>query len=52
MILLKRLIEAGYIKRTVRPSTVKVGGLKLNADHLTITDEGRKFIESLGVQEL
>lgn len=52
MVLLKRLLEAEYVKRTVREPTVKVGGLKLNADHLTLTDKGRKFIESLGLNEL
>lgn len=52
MVLLKRLLEAGYVKRTVRKPIGQVGGLKLNADHLTLTGKGREFIESLGLNEL
>ena len=52
MVLLKRLLEAGYVKRRVREPIAKVGGLKLNADHLTITDKGREFVKSLGLHEL
>ena len=52
MLLIKRLIDAGYIRRIVQKSTVAVGGLKLNADHLTITEEGREFVNSLGLHKL
>ena len=52
IILLKRLLEAGYIKRVVPKPIAKIRGLKLNADTLTLTDKGREFIESLGLNEL
>ena len=52
MLLVRRLLDAGYIERTVRKATAKIGGLKLNADHLRITQKGREFVESLELQEL
>jgi len=52
MLLAKRLVDAGYIKWTVRKAMAKVGGFKLNADHITITNKGREFIDALGVKEL
>ena len=51
-LLAKRLIEAGYINWIKKGPIMKIGGFKLNADHITITDNGREFIEALGLSEL
>ena len=52
MVLIKRLIEAGYVHRTIQKPAATIGGLKLNADHLRITEKGREFVDSLGLHTL
>src|SRR5438876_8050096 len=51
MLLVKRMLEAGYVQRVETPAGVLIGGMKSNPDYLLITDLGRKFIEDLGLHE-
>ena len=52
MLLLKRLIESGYIKYISTPTSVAIGGMKSNPDYIGITKEGLAYIDSLGEVEL
>ena len=52
ILLIKRLIESGYINYLeISPSFV-VSGMKSSLDHISITDKGVDFIRSLGDIEL
>ena len=51
MLLVKRMIEAGYVQRIETPAGVVIGGMKSNPDYLLITDNGRRFVEELGLHE-
>jgi len=51
MLLLKRLIDSGYIFRQESgPGGVFICGMKSNPDLLGITDKGRDFVDSLGLE--
>jgi len=53
MLLVKRLLDAGYISRHANTSTgVYINGMKTDPDLLVITPEGRAFVESLGLHDL
>jgi hypothetical protein len=52
MLLAKRVIEAGFVQRIETPAGVVIGGMKSNPDYLLITEQGRKFIEELGLHEI
>lgn len=52
MLLLKRLIESGYIDYVVTPAGVIIGGMKSNPDYVNITQKGLDYIASLGEVEL
>lgn len=52
MLLVKRILEAGYIERHETETVAMIGGMKSNPDYLTITAKGREFIESLGLHEI
>ena len=47
ILLVKRIIEEGYIKWIKTPEGVKIGGMKANPDYLKITDKGREFVKDL-----
>ena len=51
-LLLKRLIDSGYINYIVTPAGVIVGGMKSNPDYIQITQKGLEYLESLGEVEL
>ena len=51
-LLLKRLVESGYIDYTVTPAGVMIGGMKSNPDYITISAKGIQYVESLGEVEL
>ncbi len=51
-ILLKRLIDSSYIQYYETPSGVIIGGMKSNPDYIKITQNGKKYINSLGEIEL
>lgn len=52
VLLLKRLIEAGYIQYTVTQGMAFVGGMKSNPDFITISQKGLDYIASLGEVDL
>ena len=52
MLLVKRLLEAGYVNRIETPPGVLIGGMKSNPDYLTITGKGRTFVTDLGLHEI
>ena len=52
MLLLKRLIESGYVQYTTTPAGVTIGGMKSNPDYISITPKGVAYIASLGEVEL
>ena len=47
ILLVKRIIESGYIDWIKTPPGVMIGGMKSNPDYIKITDKGREFIKSL-----
>jgi hypothetical protein len=51
-LLLKRLIDSGYIDYTITPAGVTIGGMKSNPDFIKITQKGMDYINSLGDVEL
>jgi len=52
MLLLKRLIESGYVQYTTTPGGVMIGGMKSNPDYISITPNGVAYIASLGEVDL
>ncbi len=51
-LLLKRLIDSGFIQYTVTPAGVIVGGMKSNPDYIQISQAGVEYLNSLGDVEL
>jgi hypothetical protein len=52
VLLLKRLIEAGYIQYTVTQGMAFIGGMKSNPDFIAISQKGLDYIASLGEVDL
>lgn len=52
MMLLKRLIESGYIQYITTPAGVTIGGMKSNPDYILITKKGLNYVASLGEVDL
>jgi hypothetical protein len=52
MILLKRILDSGFIDVHQAPGGVFIHGLRSNPDTLTLTAKGRAFLDELGVTEL
>ena len=50
VLLIKRLLEAGYIRRIESQGGVFLGGMKSNPDILVITEKGKEFVNSLGLE--
>lgn len=51
-ILLLRIIESGFIEIHKPKGSISIGGMQASPNVITITDEGRAFIDSLGVKKL
>ena len=51
-VLIKRLIESEYIEVTERSGGVFISGMKASPEDITITEKGRMYIESLGLEEV
>lgn len=49
-LLIKRLLEAGYIARVEQKGGVFIGGMKSDPDFLVITEKGKEFVASLGFE--
>jgi len=52
MLLLKRLLDAGYLIAQKPQGSVKIMGMETTPNLLIISDQGREFIEELGLHEL
>lgn len=50
ILMVKRLLDAGYIALQKTQGSVASFGMQLTPDLLVITDKGRKFINSLGLE--
>ena len=50
-ILINRILDAGYV-RIDQKGSVYAGNMQVDPDHLYITNEGRKFIENIGLKEM
>lgn len=50
--IINRILDAGYVKIVSQGGGVLVGGMGIHPVHLCITDEGRKFIENIGLKEM
>ena len=51
-LLIKRLLDADFVRIVENKTGMWVGRVKTTPDFLVITDKGREFIESLGVEEI
>jgi hypothetical protein len=52
ILLVKRVIETGYVKWIQTPPGVMIGGMKSNPDYLQITEDGRNFIAGLSSENI
>jgi len=52
ILLIKRVLEVGYVQWIKTPAGVMIGGMKSNPDYLKITSEGREFVKSLNSEDV
>lgn len=52
MLLIKRLIDSGYIEYEITRNEARINGVKSSADYVSISKNGIDYIESLGEVEL
>jgi hypothetical protein len=52
VILLKRILESGFVSVVKQSGGVFIGGMKTDPDPIVLTEKGRSFIEELGLHEL
>ena len=50
MLLLKRLLDSGYIVWRQTKRGISSGAMKLNPDYLRISKKGKEFVDSLGLE--
>ena len=51
-ILINRILDAGYVEIVSPEGSVFISGMRVDPEHLYITNEGRKFIENIGLREM
>ena len=51
-LLIKRILESGYVQLIRTPAGVMIGGMKSNPDYLKLTEEGKEFVESLNSKDI
>jgi hypothetical protein len=52
ILLVRRLLEAGLVERRIQEEVVEFPGqMRVEPDLLIITEKGRRFVESLGIDE-
>ena len=51
-ILIKRILDAEYVQIARQKGSVFVAGMRIDPDHIYITDKGREFIENIGLRKL
>jgi hypothetical protein len=52
LILLKRLLESGFMGVHELPSYSSIGDIRTTPDLIYITERGRSFVQELGLHEL
>lgn len=52
VIMVKRLLETGYVQLIVTPLGVMIGGMKSNPDYLKITPSGKEFVSQLSTENV
>lgn len=52
ILLVKRIIESGYVEWIKTPVGVTVGGMKSNPDYLKITPNGKEFVSQLSTKNV
>lgn len=52
ILLVKRIIEADYVKWIQTPAGVMIGGMKSNPDYLQITPRGKEFVNKLSSSDV
>jgi HNH endonuclease len=48
-LLVKRLLDAGYVELQSSDYNVQIGAMQLKLDYLLITDAGRSYVDNLGL---
>lgn len=51
MILIKRILEVQYIEVKLPENSVQILGMEMKPVYLFLTDEGREYIDSLGIDQ-
>lgn len=51
-LLIKRLLDAGFVRFKTSGGLLFMGGVKVNPDYLVITDKGLRFVESLELEDI
>jgi len=51
-LLIRRLLDAGFVQIIETQSGMWVGPVKTNPDFLVITEKGREFVKSLGIKDI
>ena len=51
MILIRRILEAQYIEIKLPENSVQILGMEMKPAYLFLTDEGREYIDSLGINQ-
>ncbi|MFW6027973.1 MAG: HNH endonuclease [bacterium] len=51
LILLKRIMDSGLIRVQSGPGTGAIFGMEISPLHVTLTDDGRRFLDDLGIRE-
>lgn len=51
-ILIKRIVESGFVNLSQSGGGVFAGGMQINPLHLTITQEGRNYIQRIDKEEI
>lgn len=52
LILLKRILDSGFIEIHRPKGTISIGGMRTNPDTIALTQKGRDFLNDLGLHEL
>lgn len=51
-ILIIRILDAGYAKLVPYEGGVRINNMRISPDRLYITDDGRRFVEDIGLKEM
>lgn len=51
-LLIKGILEEGFVKILQQPGTVAFFGVKMNPDFLVITEDGRRFVRDFSTNEI